>query len=126
MLSVEKPFFSYTKDWTTQELYRILHLNRVPPWGRELKAPVTSEAQKTYMLLGLNYSSLFTEAIKWEEIGGAPHFSSPELTLRKSPLSDRLIITGSMGMDQRLFPRKGGGPSFKVNRKTLDHYLHFC
>ena len=77
------------------------------------------------MLLGLNYSSLFTEAIKWEVIGGTPHFSSPELTSRKSPLSKTIIITGSLGIDPRLFPKKGGGPTFKVNRRTLEYYLHF-
>lgn len=36
-----------------------------------------------------------------------------------------MIITGSMGIDPRLFPKRGGGPSFKVNRRTLEHYLHF-
>ena len=75
--SVEKTHFSETRDWTAQELNRILHINRVPPWGRMLVTPASNDIQKTYMLLGLNYSSLFTEAIKWEEIGGTPHFAAP-------------------------------------------------
>ena len=50
--SVNKPHFSYTKDWTALELNQILHLNRVPPWGKELIKPVTHETQKPTCYLG--------------------------------------------------------------------------
>ena len=60
--------------------------------------------------------SLFTEAVKSEEIGSSPHFSLPELTLRKSALCEKYIITGCMGINPQLFHKKGGGPSSKVTR----------
>ena len=63
------------------------------------------------MLLGLNYSSLFTEAVKWQEIGGSSHFNLPE----------KYIKTGSMGVN----PNKGEEPSFKVTRRTVDHYSNY-
>ena len=76
--SVEKESFSETRDWTQQELNKIFHINRIPPWGRDLITPVATDIQRTYMILGHDYSSLFTEANKWEEVEGIPHISSPE------------------------------------------------
>ena len=67
--SVEKPHFSQSKDWTQKELNEIFHLFRIPPWGRNLISPAYSDTQTTYMILGHNYTSLFTEKVKWENVG---------------------------------------------------------
>ena len=83
--SFDNQYFSLSTDWTQRVLDQILHQFRVPDWGRER---VTNPMGRTrvYMLLGTNHNEVMAKKVAWSEIGGYPHFGSPNLPVMKSIL----------------------------------------
>ena len=60
--------------------------------------------------------------VAWSKIGRDPNFTSPNLAVMKSVLSDKFHITGTPGIDPLLFSNTDG-PSFRVSKRTYDHYM---
>ena len=71
------------------------------------------EVGKVYMLLGLSNSSLMAETVPWLTIGAQTHIALRKLALRRSPLSDKLIISGSMGIN----------PVLLIDKKQVQHLV---
>ena len=107
--SIDKQSFCESKEWTQSELNTILRCCRVPDWGREKIAP-TCDKQKIYMLMGLSNNELLAKEVKWSEIGAEAHFSSPNLSLRKSVLNPHYTI-----IDPKLFTKMMGPPLVSTN-----------
>ena len=87
--------------------------------------PEEEKPKKIYMLLGASDSSLLAETVPWKTIGAKAHFALPELTLRKSPLYDKSIITGSMGINPLVFENKKTNPVFRLRKLDLANNQHF-
>ena len=70
------------------------------------------------LLLGLNSVELLAQPVDPRTCGFLPSSLSPDLMIMKSKLSDKLFISGTMGIDPELY--NSNYPTFSISRVEFE------